>query len=119
MSRAARNAVGRVILGLGWLAMTLVWANVTSSSLVLALGGFFGLLFLLIAPIAAYQRVVFEDYPTVDAYLKAHPDALRGSGALACFKCKSGNMYLSFWRGLGAVHICRSCGTHLYRSTGK
>jgi len=99
--------------------MTLVWARIAGWSVFVALSGFFGLGFLLIAPIAAYQRVVFEDYPTVDAYLKDHPDAQRGGGGLACFKCRSGSMYLSFWRGLGAVHICRSCGTHLYRSSGK
>ena len=61
---------------------------------------------------------------TLDGYLKRHPDARR-NGRLHCHNCDGNSLHV---RGLGRTfwskdvinaHICRQCGTVLYRSVSK
>ena len=59
--------------------------------------------------------------PTFEDYRRRYPQFVSLKGGVRCFKCNSSNVYLWWFYGPGAgwgpkKHICRGCGTDLYRS---
>lgn len=66
-----------------------------------------------------YSRL--HSLPTFDDYKRRYPQHVSPKGGVRCFKCNSSNVYLWWFFGPGAgggpkKHICRGCGTDLYRS---
>lgn len=56
---------------------------------------------------------------SIEDYLERHPKTLR-HGRVHCYRCGSGSIYLrpvgSGGRTVINAHICRQCGTKLYKS---
>ncbi len=62
----------------------------------------------------------FTKGKTIDDYKSTHPDCAAEEGKILCFKCKANNIWL---KEVGKTpssllhsHVCRQCGTELYRS---
>lgn len=59
---------------------------------------------------------------SLDDYKRRHPECVK-NGRVRCYRCGSASIYLYRW-GYGPgwitnLHLCRQCGTNLYRSTIK
>ena len=74
---------------------------------------------------ALYQRLRRRTGPgTRDDYVKRHPDTVR-NGRVHCHNCGTSSLHVRgigrtfFTRNLINAHICRQCGTVLYRSVAK
>jgi hypothetical protein len=71
--------------------------------------------------IFAIQTTAVTTLPTIDEYREQYPQSVDRRGVPVCHKCNSGNIYLWWLLGPQAgygpkKHICRNCGTALYRS---
>lgn len=78
-------------------------------------------LFVIGVLIVAYLRR--QSVPTFDQYQAQHPN-LVNNGRVTCRQCGGGSIYLrvagrSFSGVVTNVHVCRTCGTNLYRSTSR
>jgi hypothetical protein len=68
-----------------------------------------------------YRRATYFAVPTLEEYLRKNPNSKASGGGIRCHLCESRNIYLWFLNcpqstGGKKVHICRGCGTKLYRS---
>jgi hypothetical protein len=61
--------------------------------------------------------------PTLEEYLKAHPDCGRDRGRALCHSCGSSNIHVRWNYGAKSeatgpkTHLCRNCGCSLWRSS--
>jgi hypothetical protein len=77
---------------------------------------FIGIAFWIWRSASAWRRRHYG-LPMLDQYLAAHPDCHPQPGKVLCHACRSSSLYLRFENSWGAkVHMCRTCGTSLYRS---
>lgn len=82
------------------------------------------LLFVSIALLLIYHArrlIQFFSLPTVQQYVARNPSASHERGGLNCVTCGSSSIYIWWLLGPGQgsgpkKHVCRSCGTDLYRS---
>lgn len=81
-------------------------------------------LLIVIITIAVFLIIVktirnYQTIPTFDQYKTAHP-GLVVKGKVTCVHCGGNQLYLKQAGNLGTrilnLHICRTCGTSLYRS---
>jgi hypothetical protein len=104
---------------LGWLpeqALAQQGAGGTDWNGLIGLVMFVGISFLIWRSASAWRRRHYS-LPTLDQYLAAHPDCHPQPGKVLCHACRSSSLYLRFENSWGAkVHMCRTCGTSLYRS---
>jgi len=83
--------------------------------------GMFVWLFVIGVLIVTYLRR--QSMPTFDQYQAQYPN-LVNDGHVTCRQCGGGSIYLRF-AGLSFsgvvtnVHVCRACGTNLYRSISR
>jgi hypothetical protein len=79
----------------------------------LAVAAAFGLALVL----AIYATLQHYKLPTLSKYKELHPRAKDKSGVPTCFSCNTTSIYLqNGQKSFGNVHICRICGTKLWRS---
>lgn len=67
--------------------------------------------------LSIWTAVQYYKIPTLSTYKELHPNARDGKGVPTCFSCKTTSIYLqNAHQSSGRVHICRICGTKLWRS---
>lgn len=87
--------------------------GLSGDPLVILLVAAFGLALIL----AIYATVQHHKLPTLSKYKELHPSAKDRRGVPTCFSCNTTNIYLqNGQKSFGQVHICRICGTKLWRS---